>query len=210
MPLKNRKEVTISKGIMENKKEIEKTAKTQTRRDKMKKSIMVLLGTLFILYPFTANAQSNIFQYIPSDMELTLSGSGSNDEDFDGTTLSIEASLGYFLTETWEAFVRQGIGYADLQGGSQWNGSTRMGIDYNFDLGAFKPFIGGNIGWVYGDEIEDQFTTGPEVGLKYFANENLFIYGMMEYGFLFNSSNEMDDNFDDGRYVYTVGIGYRW
>ena len=176
----------------------------------MKKLTLVLFGSFLILCPLMANAASENFKYMPGDMELTLAGSGNNDEDFDAATVSVDASLGYFLTESWEAFMRQGVGYADLEDSNRWNGSTRAGIDYNFDLGAFKPFIGGNIGWVYGDEIEEQFTTGPEVGLKYFANENLFIYGMMEYGFLFSSTNEVDDNYDNGRYVYTVGIGYRW
>jgi hypothetical protein len=176
----------------------------------MKKFTMVLLGALLILCPLTVEAQQEEFRYVPGNMEFTLSGSGQNDENFDGTTLSIEAALGYFLTEAWEVFFRQGFGYADLEGGSSWIASSRAGVDYNFDLGQFKPLIGVSIGWVYGDDIKDQFIMGPEIGLKYFANESTFIYGMMEYGFLFRSTGDIDDNFDDGRFVYTVGIGYKW
>ncbi|MFO8084034.1 MAG: hypothetical protein R6U27_06935 [Desulfobacterales bacterium] len=176
----------------------------------MKKLTMLFLGTLLLLCPLTSNAETEDFRYLPGNMELTLAGSGSNDENFDGTTLSVEASLGYFLTEAWEVFFRQGFGYADTTGGSDWNASSRIGVDYNFDLGQFKPLIGASIGWVYGDEIKDQFIAGPEIGLKYFANESTFIYGMVEYGFLFENASDADDNFDDGRFVYTVGIGYKW
>ncbi|MDR9501102.1 MAG: hypothetical protein RI601_04850 [Desulfurivibrionaceae bacterium] len=181
----------------------------------MKKLAMVLGGMFFVCCPLITHAQSGDFRYAPGDMELAFSGSGSSDESLDGTTLSTEAFFGFFLTESWEAFGRQGFAYADLPGGSQWNASTRVGMDYNFDLGRgnlarLTPMVGASIGWVYGDEIKDQFITGPEVGLKYAATESTFFYGMIEYEFLFENASDADDNFDDGRFVYTVGIGYNW
>ncbi len=180
----------------------------------MKKLTMILVGTLLMFWPLAADAQQFLggedFRYLPGQFELTLAGSGSNDENFDGTTLSLEAGLGYFLTEHWQAFLRQGFAYSDVTNGSDWNASTRIGANYNFDWDRWKPFIGANIGWVYGDSIRDQFIAGPEIGLKYFANESTFLYGMMEYGFLFRSGKDAEDNWDDGRFIYTVGIGYKF
>ena len=176
----------------------------------MKKFTLILLGTLLICWPLAANAQVDDFQYAPGDMEFTLAGSGTNDEDFDGTTLSVEGGFGYFLTESWEAFLRQGFAFSDVPGGSDWNASTRVGIDYNFDFGRLKPLLGVSIGYLYGDDVEEQFIAGPEAGLKYFVNETTFIKLLAEYEFLFDDADEADENFDDGRFVYTVGIGFKW
>ncbi len=176
----------------------------------MKKAAIFLLGILLILTPLTAGAQAEDYSYRPGQMEFTLSGSGSSDEEFDGTVLSVEAGLGYFLTESWEGFIRQGFAFADVPGGSDWAAATRLGVDYNFDFGRFKPLIGATIGYVYGDEINDQFIAGPQIGLKYFANLTTFVYGLVEYEFLFDDADEADDAFDDGRFVYTVGIGFKW
>src|SRR5215217_410402 len=101
---------------------------------------------LVLLPAAAANAQ---FQ--AGDWELTLGGSGSNGPDFDGYTWNINGSLGYFLTKEFEVGVRQAIGYTDLNVGSAWNGSTRIFVDYHFDLGRVQPYVGGNIGYAYGD-----------------------------------------------------------
>lgn len=176
----------------------------------MKKEAVILLGSLLILLPLTAGAQMEGYDYERGQMEFTLAGSGQSDESFDGATLGFEATLGYFLTEHWEGVIRQGFAFADVSGGSDWNASTRVGVDYNFDFGRFKPLLGASLGYVYGDEINDQFIAGPQAGLKYFVNATTFLYGLVEYEFLFDDADEADDNFDDGRFVYTVGIGFKW
>jgi outer membrane protein W len=180
----------------------------------MKKLTMILVGTLLMFWPLAADARfltGEDFRYLPGQMELTIAGSGINDENFDGATLAFEAGLGYYLTEHWQAFLRQGFAYSDVSnGGSDWGAATRLGVNYTFNLERWKPFLGASIGWVYGDSIRDQFITGPEAGLKYFVNESTFIFGMMEYAFLFRGGAEAEDNWEDGRFVYSVGIGYRF
>jgi hypothetical protein len=144
------------------------------------------------------------------DFELTLGGSGSNDENFDGAVFNIEAGLGYFITQNLEAVLRQGVSYADVPDSDNWNGSTRFSIDYNFDLGELTPYLGVNIGYLYGDTVKDQFIAGPEAGVKYFVNDTTFIVGGLEYQFLFEEAKDADDNFDDGRFVYILGIGFQY
>lgn len=167
-------------------------------------SMVVLLG--FFLAPCAAMAQ---FQM--GDKELTLSGNGTSDNDFDNTIFSVEAGLGYFLSDNLEVLVRQGISVIDVEGGNDlWNASTRLGLDYHFDFQQWQPFIGASIGYLYGDHVEETFIAGPEAGVKFFVNSTTFIFGSVEYQFLFENANDIDDQFDDGRYVHNLGIGFKW
>ncbi len=70
-------------------------------------------------------------------------------------------------------------------------------------------FVGVSIGYLYGDNVNDTFIAGPEVGLRYFINDTTFVNMLVEYEFLFEDADEVDEQFDDGRYVYTVGLGVR-
>lgn len=168
----------------------------------MKKIMMLTLFFAMITCPAMA--------YNPGDFELMLGGSGSSDESFDGTVFSIQAGLGYFLTENVEIIARQGIAFADVPGDNVWDGSTRVGLDYNIDMGTFQPYVGAHIGYLYGDRVKDQFTAGPELGLKTFVNTTTFILTGLEYQFIFDEFHNADDNFDTGRFIYTIGMGFKW
>lgn len=165
--------------------------------------VVALLG--FLLAPCAAMAQ---FQM--GDKELTLSGNGSSDNDFDYTNFSVEAGLGYFVSNNLEAVLRQGVSVLDQPGDNLWNGSTRLGLDYHFDLEMWQPFLGVSIGGIYGDGVNNQFIAGPEIGVKAFVNTTTFILASVEYQVLFEDADEADDNFSDGRYVYNLGIGFKW
>ncbi|RJP76980.1 MAG: hypothetical protein C4522_16550 [Desulfobacteraceae bacterium] len=169
------------------------------------KKLTIILIAISMLF-----AVSNAIAYQKGNYELTLGGSGSNDESFDGAVFNIEAGLGYFITQNFEAVLRQGISYADIPGDDNWNGSTRVSFDYNFDMGNWFPYLGVNIGYLYGDTVEEQFIAGPEAGAKFFVNETTFINAGIEYQFLFEDADEADNNFDDGRYVYMLGIGFKF
>ncbi len=168
----------------------------------MKKLMFLLIVTSMLFVVPAAIA------YEQGDFEVTLGGSGSSDDNLDGTVFNIEAGLGYFITQNFEAVWRQGVSYADIPGDDNWNASTRLSFDYNFDLGNWYPYLGVNIGYLYGDTVEEQFIAGPEGGAKFFVNDTTFIIAGLEYQFLFEDTNDADDNFDDGRFVYLLGIGF--
>lgn len=165
--------------------------------------VVALLG--FLLAPCAAMAQ---FQM--GDMEMTLNGNGSSDNDFDTTVAGVEATLGYFVSDNLEAIVRQGVSLIDVPGDNVWNGSTRLGLDFHFDMQMWQPFVGASIGYIYGDNVKDQFIAGPEVGVKAFVNTTTFILASVEYDVLFDDADEVDDQFSDGRYVYNLGVGFKW
>ncbi|MDA3897508.1 MAG: hypothetical protein PF482_15335 [Desulfobacteraceae bacterium] len=173
----------------------------------MKKLMFTLIVVSISILLVTPTAMA----YQQGDYELTLGGNGSSDESLDGTVLNFEAGLGYFLTRNFEAIWRQGISYVDIaHGDDKWNASTRLSLDFNFGAGSLYPYLGANIGYLYGDTVEEQFIAGPEGGVKYFVNDTTFITAGIEYQFLFEDTDEVDDNYNDGRFVYLLGIGFKF
>jgi len=111
--------------------------------------------------------------------------------------------------------VRQSITYNESPSAFTedfWSGSTRVFADLEIALGPVAPFIGANIGYVYGDLIDDQFIAGPEAGIKIYVGDDrdTFIFVRAEYQFFFEDSDEVEDVFEDGQWVYALGVGFRF
>ncbi len=172
--------------------------------------ISVIFGLL--LLPFTALAQQgqDFAQYRAGNQELTLSGSGASDKDFDTTNLSFDVGYGYFIDQSWEGLIRQTLNVTDQPGENAYNATTRIGIDYNFNMQNWRPFLGATVGYIYGDGVEESFIAGPEGGVKAFLSENTFVIAAIGYDFIFDDADEADDAFDDGVFNYRLGLGYRW
>lgn len=140
--------------------------------------------------------------------ELLLSAAGSSDTEFDNGGIGVNIGVGYFVADGLELGLRQNLSYSGTSSGSGWNGSTRFAVDYHFDLDRWQPFIGANIGYIYGDDTSDTWAAGPEAGVKFFIKQEAFLYAIVEYQFYFNSSDSASDNFDDGQWNYAVGVGF--
>ena len=164
-----------------------------------------MLVTLVALFPAAARAQA---EPAPGPWELTLSGSGSNDENFGGGSFNLDVGVGYFVDPTLELSLRQGIGYTDLT--DEFSGSTRVGVNYHFDLDEWRPYLGANLSYLYGGEFADTFAAGPEAGVKYSLNDSTFLYGRVNYDFFFRNADNAGGDFSDGQFVYGLGIGFRF
>jgi len=168
---------------------------------------LAALGTLSVaLLPSAARAQEYLDQ---GTYELTLSGTGSSNEDIDAGQFGIAANLGYFVTDQLELSLRQTLDYADFNAGTTVNASTGVAVDFHFDLDRWQPFIGAAIGYAYGDN-SDTFFAGPEAGVKYFVKADTFIYGLVQYQFFFDDGDDAQSAFDDGSFLYQLGIGFTW
>ena len=178
----------------------------------LRKSIWIAaLGLGVSLLPATsASAQQYLDQ---GTWELTLSGSGASSRDVDAGTFGLQGSIGYFVLDQLEVVGRQTVSYIDndnVGGATSVGFSSALAVDYHFDLDRWQPFVGAAIGYNYGKDVNDTGFGGPEAGVKYFVKDDTFIYGLVQYQFFFNSGDELTDNFDDGSFVYGVGIGFTW
>lgn len=176
----------------------------------MKKGVLAVVLALAGVLALQGGGR-DAFAFQKGHWELTLGGNGSSDESFDSTIFSAAGSVGHFVTDNFELLLRQDIKYSEVASGDDlWNGGTRIGMDYHFSIEALYPFVGASVGYLYGDTVEEQFVAGPQVGVKFFANSTTFLLGMVEYEFFFNDTSNAKDNYDDGRFVYNVGIGFIW
>ncbi len=167
--------------------------------------ITVALTILCLALPATTFAQG----FMQGDKEILLNGAGVSDKDFDSTVFSIEGSFGYFFTKNIEVALRQAVAATHVENeGSSWNAATRGALDYHFDLGRWWPFVGANIGYIYGEDVTDTWEAGLEGGLKFFVNNTTFVLGMLEYEWFLN--NDDSDGFNNGQWVYVIGLGFKW
>jgi outer membrane protein W len=165
----------------------------------------IVIAALCLL-PAVAHAQT-----ARGPFELTLGGSGANGPNFNGFTAAIDGSIGYYFNDNLEFSARQSAAYSDVAGRS-WDASTRLALDFHVplgDQGQFVPYIGANIGYVYGDAVHDTFEAAPEAGLKYYVNASTFVFVSIEYQFFFDK-HSTTSAFSDGQFIYGLGIGFRF
>jgi len=148
--------------------------------------------------------------------ELTLGALGTNNNDFDQLAFGGSAQLGYFVTDWLELGLRQTLTYVKVSDSTSTDASTAFALDVNFPLGADRrivPFVGGHVGFFYGDTVTDSFEYGPEAGLKYFVNSTTFVYGRVEWQFFEDNiagGGGTTSSSSDQQVVYQVGIGSRF
>jgi hypothetical protein len=143
--------------------------------------------------------------------ELAVGGAGSSNSDFDAGGAQAGASLGYYFNDVVELSVRQNAAYGDAGPSSPeiWNFASRVALDIHVPLGKFVPYFGANLGYVYGDTIADSMMGGPEVGAKLYLQDDAFLQIGAEYQFFFDKGDSLETAFDDGQFLYTLGMGLR-
>lgn len=146
------------------------------------------------------------------EREFTLGGSGASNRDFDDSFGGLNFSYGTYINDLQAWSLRQSINYANPDNGDQgWVGSTRIAFDHHLAArGALRPFVGVNVGGVYGDNVRDTFAAGLEAGGKFYVQPRTFVYAMAEYGWFFRRARSLDDRFDDGQFTWSAGIGFNF
>jgi len=172
-------------------------------------STRVILLSLIAACVFSAAARGQGF--MTGDSTFNIIGSGSSNDDLDNTVFGMELSLGHFFTDSLAGEFRQGLNLTDIPGSDDdWSASTRGALDVYLATDDVCPFIGGSIGYVYGDAVSDTWVAGPEGGVKWFVNTTTYIVALVEYEFFFDEGDEVEDAFDDGRFVYSLGVGFKF
>lgn len=176
----------------------------------MYKAVTAAALSAVILSPAVADQHTMDYGPKAGSKEFTLAGTGASDKDFDTSTIGLAGSYGWYISDNLSWSIRQSLNYADVPGDNTWLGSTRLGVDYHFGQNRWRPFVGAHIGMTYGDDVDTTGIAGPEVGLKYYVKPETFLYAQAEYQFFFDSSDDVEDNFDDGSFVHTVGVGFNF
>lgn len=145
------------------------------------------------------------------DRSFTISGTGASDNEFDGNSFGVSLELGQYANEQTLYGVRQSInGVAGDEVSDAWNGATRLFVDYHFGQNDFRPYVGANLGGIYGESVKETGTAGLETGFRYFLKDKTFIGFGAEYQFLFDDGDDIDNQYDDGAFFYTLGVGFNF
>ena len=182
----------------------------------LRKGIVLAALSMCGLVAFASEAKAQ--RAAENPWELQLGGTASNGPDFNGFNAAANVSVGYYLTDNLEIRGVQSLTYTDIGvtgsgKGSALNAATRVALDLHFPLGdqsQFVPYIGGNIGYVYGDSVKDTGEAGPEAGLKIYVNPKTFVFVSVEYEFFFNENSSAGAAISNGQFVYGLGIGFRF
>ena len=89
--------------------------------------------------------------------------------------------------------------YNFLSDDSGLGGRTAAGLDFTLGHDTLFPYVGGNIGYLYGSGIEDDFFAGPEVGINIGPFNGKVAYDM-----------PFDRDWQNGIVLATVGLGIRF
>jgi hypothetical protein len=163
----------------------------------MLRSLIATVAVVLFLVPAVSQAQ-----FKQGDWDLTLSGNGANDKDFETFNAAASAGIGYLLSDQFEAGIRPTVNISD--GGSEYLWNLAAFADFHFDLGKVQPFIGANLGYQFGGgDVDDGWSAGPEGGVKWFLNSTTYIFGTVAYQF------NLNEGIDSGAFVYGLGIGVR-
>ncbi|MEQ8662588.1 MAG: hypothetical protein RLW62_17390 [Gammaproteobacteria bacterium] len=136
--------------------------------------------------------------------ESTLTGSGQSDDSFDNSNFGVTGSLGYYKTKNLLFTVKQSLQLNDDNDSTLFGGRTIGQAAYQWDHGRWQPYVGMNVGGIYGATVSDEAVFGPEVGLKYYVNESTFMFGNISYEVPF------DECCNDGVVPYSVGVGFNF
>jgi hypothetical protein len=158
-----------------------------------------------LMVPALVQAQNIAQDAGPFD--LTLGGTGTTDKNVHNGGGSLAGGFGWFFTPNFEVSVRDSASYNDFGTGHTWSNEVRGALDFNLNFDRFQPFVGANVGYLDGNIRRGTGEAAPEAGLKFFLNNTTYLYGTIEYNFLFNNS---DTTISNGQFAYGVGIGVRF
>lgn len=136
--------------------------------------------------------------------EATLSGTGQSDNDFNDADFGVAGSIGYYFSKNIVVTFKQALNYSGVGPSDTFNARSVFQAAYQWDLGRWQPYLGLNLGGIYGAVVEDDGVVGPEAGLKYYVNESTFMFGNIAYESLIGSCCT------DGNIPYSVGIGFNF
>jgi hypothetical protein len=126
------------------------------------------------------------------------SGSVTSD-DKTSHLAGLNLSFDYGITNWLSLSLEQAGFYHFLAEDNGWGGRTAAGLDFTLGNQTFIPHIGGNIGYLYGEGIEDDFFAGPEIGLALGPIEAKVAYDI-----------PWNRDLDEGIVMATLGLGIRF
>jgi hypothetical protein len=128
---------------------------------------------------------------------FNLLDEGDVDED-ESHLAGLNLSFDYAITD-WVALSLEQAGFYHFSEDEGFGGRSAAGLNFTLGLTEVVPYIGGNIGYIFGSGFDDDWFAGPEVGLNLGP-----LNAKVAYDIPFGR------NLDEGIILTTVGLGIRF
>lgn len=163
-----------------------------------------IVAAAFLLAVMVSTAQGE--QADPKNgLNLNVIGTGLTDKVQNNVgTVSIPR-INRFLD--LEKIFNPEVSFSDIPEEKVWDDTTRLIVDYYFGSGEITPLVGISMGYVQKENEKKQLLARPKIGLKYYMNPSTYLYGLLEYQLLFDETARLPDVYDDGEFVYGIGLG---
>jgi hypothetical protein len=91
-----------------------------------------------------------------------------------------------------------------------WTATTAPFLRYHFPVSeTVLPFVGGSLGLVWNDR-DATGTLGPNVGGKFFFNDQTYFTTAYRYEWFFDSIKTASNDRSHANHVLNLGIGFVW
>ncbi|MBI4524107.1 MAG: outer membrane beta-barrel protein [Deltaproteobacteria bacterium] len=147
---------------------------------------------------------------VANDHEVEVSGGFFHGRHSGTGALNLDLSYGYYLNPGWEAGLRQALNINFIDDARDvWTATTVPFLNYHFPLSDnVLPFAGGFLGLVWNDR-DATGTLGPNVGAKFFFNDQTYLKTAYRYEWFFDSIKSGSVT-SQANHVLNLGIGFVW
>jgi hypothetical protein len=130
-----------------------------------------------------------------------LRDEGDDDGDEDGRShlAGLNLSFDYLLSDWIGLGLEQAAFYNFGTDDDGFGGRSAAGVNFTLGNLAIIPYVGANVGYIYGKGIENDFFAGPEVGLALGPITAKLAYDM-----------PFDRSWEEGIISATLGLGLRF
>jgi hypothetical protein len=129
---------------------------------------------------------------------FNLLDEGDEEEDDESHLAGLNISFDYVVAD-WVALSLEQAGFYHFSEDEGLGGRSAAGLNFTLGLLDIIPYIGGNIGYIYGSGLDDDFFAGPEVGL---------VLGPLNAKVAYDIP--FDRDLEDGIIAATLGLGIRF
>lgn len=181
----------------------------------MKTLLFPLLASCCLALVPLARAQTTVltddvasFGQPRRNVEIPISETTSSTSRFPSAPGELEAVYGFVSGVALDLLARQPIAPDPVSTSEAKLGLiARLTLDQELSTGAFRPFVGVNVGRLYGEAAREDWAAGVAAGARYFLQPRTFVRASAEYGWMFSHARGFDERFAEGQWTWSMGLG---
>jgi hypothetical protein len=91
----------------------------------------------------------------------------------------------------------------------QFNLVARLAVAHDLTSGPLRPFVGLNVGRLYGEQAREDWTAAVGAGARYFVQTRTYVRAAVDYGWMFSPARRgWEARLEDGTWAWSLGLGF--